>query len=491
MALSDLKAKLDAVKTAIKTSVTAVATELIEKAKARAADRLAKADKAKEQKYLLDALPGTKEEKAKRLEEIELAMAEYQELCKLQNEAEIEHIRAGKAAPADRDQLLATAKAMWDEIRSEVERTETDPDMKFFGWLRRLESQTETNPNDRVSVEEIDRAIKDGLLREITGERAREIQEAVKETKEEGRDNREERQAPFFWVRVKPHGNTPQGQKEPDDHFRYISGGVDFYARSVEGARKRLVFFALQGFRKAVAEAKTAAWEATKEIKKNSYISLADIAAGKTGQAWAEVTAANPWRPTFIDKATGERKPIMDKSGKEIVNFGPVVVESSKAGVFQVLNVSSGMYHSLRLAGAWNEEGKPVEFRFFAGVNPRNGSPNNFAGLKPVKDVGDPLPAEISQRGRLRAILCLAGGLTAPVREEKTNGGGGGISDEMPPEAVPDTRRGYRSDGTKADEPRKGKEGGGRKRNRKGTDEEVPEVPRGVLTAADAADLEE
>ncbi|MDO8676218.1 MAG: hypothetical protein Q7K16_01000 [Candidatus Azambacteria bacterium] len=476
MALSDLKAKLAAIAVAVKTSVATVATERIEKAKARAAERVAKAEKAKEQKYLLDALPGTKEEKARRLEEIEQAMAEFQEIFNLLNEAEIELLRANKAAPADRDKLVATAQAVVGEVRAEKERIETDPDIKFFGWLKRIESQTE-NPDRRVAVEEIDRAIKDGLVCEIAGERAREIQAAVKAVKEDNQQQwSEERHAPFFWVRVKPRGNMPQGEQEPDDHFRYISGGADFYGRTTDGARKRLVFFALQGLWKAVGEAKKAAYEAAKDVKEHSYLTLADIAAGKTGQAWAEVTAANPWRPMFFNRASQVLEPLM-KDGKEVVNSGPVVVESPRPGVLRVLNVSSGMFHPLHLAGAWDEEGKPMEFKFFAGNNSR-GEPYNFAGLKPVNDVMDLSPAKL---GRLRAILCLAGGLQAPAREEKSNGGA-----SAPPAdaSSPATRRGYRSDGSKGNEPRRDK-GGKKPKGRKGGDD-VPEVPRNVRSLADA-----
>lgn len=482
MALLDLKAKLAALANAVKTSVAAVATERIEKAKVRAADKLARAEKAKEQKFFLDALPGTKEEKVRRLEEIEQSVAEFQEICNLLNEAEIELVRANKAAPADRDRLVATAQAVVDEVKVEKERIETDLDVKFFGWLKRIESQTTENPDRRVAIEEIDGAIAKDFLREISGEKSREIQEAVKAAKEEGRQY-EERHAPFFWVRVEPRGSTPQGKMEPDDHFRYISGGVDFYAKSVEGARKRLVFFALQAFWRAVSEGKKAAYEAAKEIKEHSYITLADIATGQTGQAWAEVTATNPWRPVVFDRETGQSKPF-ERDGKEVVNFGPVVVESPKSGVLCMLNVSSGMFHPLRLAGAWEEQdGKlvPVEFRFFAGNNPRTGEPNNFAGLKPVKDTLDLLPAKL---GRLRAILCLAGGLQAPAKEEKSNGG----ALEAPPaaDAVPNTPRGFRSDGSKSDEPRRGREVK-KSRNRKG-DEEPPEVPRNVRNLADVSE---
>ena len=472
MALSDLKAKLAALATAVKTSVASVAAERIEKAKAKAAERHAKAEMAREHKFLLDALPGTKEEKARRLEEIEQSMAEFQEIHNLLNEAEIELSMAGKAAPADRDQLVAAAQAVVDEIRSEKERIETDPDVAFFGWLRLLESQTA--PDRRVAIEEIDWAIVNGFLREITGESARDIQADAKEAEEEGRRSKE-RHAPFFWVRVKPRGNTPQGEQEPDDHFRYISGGVDFYARSVEGARKRLVFFTLQAFWKAVGEAKKAKYDEANEVKQHSHLTLADIAAGQTGQAWAEVTAESPWRPMVFDRETGKHKPL-EKSGQEVINYGPIAVESPRSGVLRILDtVPSGMFHPLRLAGAWDGEGKPVEFKFFAGNNPRTGEPNNFAGLRPVKDV-DLSPAKL---GRLRAILCLAGGLTAPIKEEKANGG----ASEAPPAtgAAPSTKRGYRSDGSSAEEPRLGKK---RSKGRKGADEE-PEIPRGIRTTAD------
>ena len=478
MSLSDLKAKLAAVTTAVKTSVASVAAERIEKAKARAAERLAKVEKAREQKYLLDALPGTNEEKVKRLEEIEQSMAEFQEIHNLLNEAEIELIRAGKAAPGDRDQLVATAEAVMEEVRSEKERIEADPDVAFFGWIRRLESQTE-NPDRRVALEEINRAVKDGLLREITGEHAHEVQATAKAAKEEGNEKGRyaERSAPFFWVRVKPRGSTPQGEQEPDDHFRYISGGVDFYAKSAEGARKRLVFFAMQGLWKACTEAKKAAYEVAKEVKERSYISVADIAAGKTGQATAEITTANPWLPMTFNRETNQAERLM-KDGKEIINFGPVVVESPKSGVLRVLNVPSGMFHPLRLAGVWEEQDEklvPVEFRFFAGNNPRTGEPNNFAGLKPVKDTVDLSPAKL---GRLRAILCLAGGLQAPVKE--ANGGSGGV----PESAIPGTQQGFRSDGSKAGEPRSGK--GKKPKGRKGNGaDEAPEVPRGIRNAAD------
>ncbi len=480
MSLSDLKAKLAAVVTAVKTSVASVAAERIEKAKAKAAEKRVKAEKSREQKYLLDALPGTKEERTKRLEEIEQAMAEFQEIYNLLKEAETELIRAGKAAPADRDQLVATAEAVVAEVRSEKERIETDPDVAFFGWIRRLESQTETL--DRwVVIGEIDGAIANGFLREISGETAASIQEAVKTAKGEGR-RIEERHAPFFWVRVKPRGNTPQGEQEPDDHFRYISGGVDFYARSVEGARKRLVFFAMQNLWKAVGEANKVAYEAAQEMKKHSYITLADIAAGKIGQAWAEVTVENAWRPVVFDRETGQSKPF-EKDGKEVINYGPVVVESPKPGVLRVLSmINSGMFHPLRLAGAWDEEGKSVEFKFFAGNNPRTGQLNNFAGLKPVKDTVD---LSLGKIGRLRAILCLAGGLQAPTKETKD---GNGVSDGTPPAVnVPATRRGYRSDGSKADEPRNGK-GGKKSKGRRAPTDEAPEVPRNVRTAADVAE---
>ena len=478
MGLQDLKAKLAALAAGVKTSVASVATELIEKAKAKATEKAAKAERAREQKFFLDALPGTKEEKVKRLDEVEQAVAEYQEICKLLDEAELELARAKNAAPADKDRLVAEASAVIAEVKAEKERIETDPDIKFFGWLKWIESQTE-NPDRRTAIGEIDQAIANGFLREITGERAREIQAAGKAAKKEERQL-EERPAPFFWVRVKPRGSTPQGEQEPDDHFRYVSGGVDFYARSVEGARKRLVFFALQDLWKACTEAKKAAFEVTKEVKEHSYLTLADVAAGKTGQAWAEVTEANPWRPVFFDHETGQAKPFV-KDGKEIVNFGPVVVESPRPGVLRVLNtVQSGMFRPLRLAGAWEEkDGKqePVEFKFFVGNNPRTGQPNNFAGLRPVKDEIDRTPNRL---GRLRVILCLAGGLQAPAKEAN----GKGSSEEMlPEEGTPTTRREYRSDGSKADESRRGKER--KKSNGRNSHDEVPEVPRDIRASAD------
>ncbi len=482
MALSDLKAKLAAVATAVKESVATAAAERIEKAKARAAERLAEIEKAKEQKHLLDALPGTKEEKERRLEEIEMAMAEYQEICKLLNEAELELARAtNRAAATDRDQLIATAKAVVNEVKAEKERTETDPDVKFFGWLRQLENQTE-NPDHLVALGEIDKAIAEGFLREITGERAREIQEAAKAAKKEDEERRwsEDRQAPFFWARVKPRGSTPQGQQEPDDHFRYISGGVNFYARSVEGARKRLVFFSVQDLWKACTEAKRAAYEATKEMKEKSYLAISDIAAGKTGRAWAEITAEKPWEPMTFNRETNQVERLM-KDGNKVVSYGPVVVESLKPGVLRVLNVASGMYHPLRLAGAWDEDGQPVEFKFFAGSSSRSGKPNNFAGLRPVKDTVD---LSLTKLGRLRAILCLAGGLEAPAKGTK-----GDASEEMPPAAdasTPVTRRWSRSDGSKAGEPRRGR--GGNKKGRRNADDEAPEVPHNVRTSADVED---
>lgn len=477
MSLSDLKAKLAAIATAVKTSVASMATERIEKAKARAAERHAKVEKAKEQKYLLDALPGTNEEKIRRLDEVEQAMAEFQEICKLLDEAEVELLRANKAATADRDRLVATAKSVVDEVRSEKERIEADPDIKFFGWLRRLESQME-KPDRWVVIGEIDGAITNGFLREISGETAASIQEAVKTAKGEGR-RIEERHTPFFWVRVKPRGSTPQDEFEPNDHFRYISGGVDFYARSVEGARKRLVFFTLQDLWKAVGEASKAAYEAAQEVKKQSYITLADIAAGQTGQAWAEITAERPWEPMIFNRET-QKVERLAKEGKEVINYGPVVVESPKSGVLRILNTRSGMFHPLRLAGAWDDESKPVEFKFFAGNNPRTGSPNNFAGLKPVKDTVD---LSLGKLGRLRAILCLAGGLQAPAKDAKD--GNGGVSDYMPSAVnVPATSRGYRSDGSKSGEARNGR-GGKKSKGRRAPTDEAPEVPRNVRSSAD------
>lgn len=451
--LADLKVKLAALAVAVKTSVATVAAERIKKAKAKAAEMQAKAEKARERKHLLDALPGNdeKEVKEKRLEEIEQATAEYQEICNLLNEAAVELLRAKKSAPAERDQLVATAQAMVDEVRYEKERIESDPDVVFFGWLRQLANQTE-NPDHRVALNEIERAIAKGLLREISGDMAKEIQKAAKKAKEEkGYQNYEERQAPFFWVRVKPRGSTPQGEMEPDSHFRYISGGADFYAQSSEGARKRLVFFALQELWKAVGEAKKAAYEAAQNVKQHSHLELSEIAAGKTGQAWAEVTAEKPWKPTFFSRETQKVERLM-KNGKEVVNYGPVVVESPRPGVLRVLNaVHSGMFHPLRLAGAWEgQDGKlvPVDFKFFPGDNP-------FAGLRPVNGALESLPGKV---GRLRAILCLAAGLQAPAKKEETDGGDG-ASGALPVEMVHalTTRPGYRSDGSKAGEPRKGK----------------------------------
>ena len=475
MALSDLKAKLNVVKTMIKTSMVTAAAERIEKAKARAAERLAKAEKARDQKYLLDCLTGTKEEKGQRLSEIEQALAEYDEICDLENEADLELLRAtNKSAAADRDTNVANAKAVLDEIRAEKTRVETDPDVKFFGWHRQIERQTE-KPDRRKAVEEIDRAMNEGLLLEITGERAHEIMATGKKDKETQQP--EERHTPFFYIRVKPSGSTPQGEMEPDDHFRYISGGVDFYERTPEGARKRLVFFNLQGLWKAFTEARTAAHEAAKEVKKHSYLTIADIAAGRTGQAWAEVTEANPWRPVVFNRETEKMEPLM-KDGREVINFGPIVVEGistgdPRIGILKVPNiVPSGMYHPLRLVGVWDENGEPLEFKFFAGNNPHSGAPNNFAGLKPVKDTVDLPPAKL---GRLRALLCFAGGFKAPDKKE------GNVS-ESP--STPATERGHRSDGTKAGEPRHGKKSGG-KTGRRNTGEEIPEVPRGIQSSAD------
>ncbi len=126
------------------------------------------------------------------------------------------------------------------------------------------------------------------------------------------------------------------------------------------------------------------------------------------------------------------------KDGKPVVNYGPMVVEFPKPGVLRILNsVNSGMFHAFRTAGAWEQdtEGKfqPVDFRFFSGKNPKTGQDNNFAGLKPVKDEVERSP---SQLGRLRAILCLAGGLQAAEQttedsaETDTKPEAAGVSEE-------------------------------------------------------------
>lgn len=462
--LSDLKVKLAAVASAVKNSVATAAAERIKKARAKAAEMRAEAEEKREKKYLLDALPGTDEEKERRLGEIETATAEYHEICKLLDEAKAELYQAKKSAPADRDQLVATAQAVVDEVRSEKERIEVDPDIAFFGWLRQLERQKTESPDHRLAVALINGAIATDLLEEISGETARTRQEAAKAAKaakeaneaKEGwhqqQHDEEQRQAPFFWVRVKPRGSTPRGvgEMEPDDHFRYISGGADFYARTTDGARKRLAFFALQALWKAVSDAKKAAYEAAQDVKQHSYLELKEIAAGKTGQAWAEVTAEKPWKPTFFNREVNQVERLK-KDGKEVVNYGPVIVESLKPGVLRVLNtVHSGMFHPLRLAGAWEEQdGKliPVDFRFSPGGNP-------FAGLRPVNDGLYMSPGKL---GRLRAILCLAGGFQAPVREEKANGDDASAGPVVGP-CAPTTRLGYRFDGSKAGKPRKSKE---------------------------------
>ena len=493
MPLADLRARLAAVTTAVQISVATAAADRIEKAKAKAAETLAKTEKNREQKYLLNALPGSNEEKAKRLNEIQTAVAEYQEICGLLREAEIEKVAAAnKAASADRDRLVADMQAVVDEAKAEKECIEKNPDIKFFGWLRQLESQAE-NPDQRVAVGEINNAIANGFLVEITGERAREIKDAVKAAKEDNesedgwrnKDHAGKRNAPFFWVRVKPHGDVPHGEVEPDDHFRYVSGGTGFYERSTDGARKRLVFFAIQDLWKACTEAKKAAYETAKEVQKHSYLTVAEIAAGKTGQACAEVTAKNPWRPKMLDRETGEVKPFM-KDGKEVINCGPVVVESVRSGVLRVLNVgTSWMYHPLRLAGAWDDAGNPVEFKFFTGDNPRTGLPNNFAGLRPVKDTVNILPAKL---GRLRAILCLAGGMqvsSAKEKEEKNGSGASEVEVQREETTNVETPRGGRADGSKAGEPRRAAARNGKKKGRRGVNDEEPEVPVNVRTSAD------
>lgn len=461
--LADLKVKLAALDSAIKNSVATAAAERIAKALARAAEMRVKAEESRERKYLLDALSGTEEEKERRLGEIETAMAEYREICKLLDEARVELSQARKkSASADREQLAAAAQAVVDEVRAEKERIETDPDVAFFGWLRQLEVLAAENPDHRLAISLINGAIANGLLQEIKGEEARARQEATKNAKaakkeaeeKEGwhprHDDEEVRQAPFFWIRVKPRGGTPKGEVEPDDHFRYISGGVDFYARTTDSARKRLAFFALQGLWKAVGEAKKTAYQAAQDVKQHSYLTLAEVANGQTGQAWAEVTSANPWKPTFFNREANKVERLV-KEGKLVENFGPVVVESPRPGVLRILNaVQSGMFHPLRLAGAWDEDGKPVDFRFF----PDNGS---FAGLRPAIDDGSLSPGKL---GRLRAILCLAGGFQAPTKVIEVNGNGGDAPGPVVgrPHA-PATRRGYRADGSKAGEPHKGKGG--------------------------------
>lgn len=473
--LADLKSKLAVVAAAVKNSVTRAAAEKIAKAKAKAAEMRVKVEEARDRQHLLDAVPGNdeKEVKEKKLEEIEQVAAEYQEICNLLREAEVELSRARKSALAEREQIVATAQAMVEEVRSEKERIESDPDVAFFGWLHQLAKQKE-NPDQRLAVALINGAIAKDLLMEIDGKTARARQEAAKaaraakeaeEAKEVWRQQKqheENRQAPFFWVRVKPRGNVRQGEMEPDDHFRYISGGTGFYDRSTDGARKRLSFFALQDLWRAVNDAKKAAYEAARDVKQHSYLELREIAAGQTGQAWAEVTAARPWEPTIFNRETNQVERLK-KDGKEVVNFGPVVVESPKPGVLRVLNtVQSGMFHPLRLAGAWEEkDGKfeSIDFKFFPGDSP-------FAGLKLVDDTMHCLSQ--ARLGRLRAILCLAGGFQPPAKKEEANGGG--ASKALPEEVhALTTRPGYRSDGTKAGEPRKDK---GRSRRKVDSEEE-------------------
>lgn len=494
MAIGELKAKLAAVVTAVKTSVATAASERINKARAKAAEKAAKVEEAKELKYLIDAgyTPV-----------IATGVAELQEIYGLYEQAETELSNARRT----KDEAVTTAaQAVVDEVKSEKERLESDSDVAFFGWLRWLEIQTETNPDKKLALGEINQAVEDKLLREIDGETASRIQAEAKQAKADGRDA--ERSAPFFAVRVKPRGGVPQGQMEPADHFRYVSGGHEFYARNTEGARKRLVFFALQDLWKAVGEAKKAEWVAKQEIKAHSHLTPAEIAAGKTGQAWAEIKQDNPWRPQIFNKSyvdqgtgrTGRMEPLM-RDGKEVINYGPVVIESvpnqnPKLGTIRILNiVSSGMYHPLRLAGAWNEDGSPRDFTFFIGNNPRTGQPNNFAGLKAAKEGVDVLMSP-GRYGRLRAILCLAGGLQQAT--EKTEGAEpeAGVDKDLNEEYLapekstiqrdsqPQTERGSRADGTAAGEPRRQVRGKSRKSARPQAEEPVPDLSR-VSTLAD------
>ncbi len=412
--LQELKAKLATVSAAVSASQEKEVTEKKAVREARIADKQAKAQAERDKKHL--RLAGL-------TEELEAQVDSLDGISQLLDEGERALAQARKLRSSDKDERVAEAQALIAELANEKARIETDPDVKFFTWLRWVERVTEERPNRQLAQEEINEAIKDGLLREISGTTADEIQAAVRQAKDEGRQL-EERRAPFFWIRLKPRGSVPEGEREPHENFRYVSGGGDFYARTPDGARKRLVFFALQALWRAAMDAQKARYEHAKEVKEHSHLSLADIANGMSGQAYAVVEASKPWQPMVWSHEESKMVPFM-RGGKAVTNYGPIVVESPRPGRLRFLNVvSGGMFHPLRLNGAWEEQTNPesgetqyvpVEFKFYTGTNPRSGRPSNFFGLTPV-DAG--VERSRGQLARLRALLCLAGGLEVPARTE-------------------------------------------------------------------------
>jgi hypothetical protein len=496
--IADLKAKLAVVTAAVKTSKESANTSRIAKAKAKAQERLAEKAKneavAKERKFLLDTLAGTKEEKTVRLDEIEKSMAVLEELYKLREELERAKVDAYKAEPADRDQLIATVESGLVEVNAEIATIEGDSDTTRLTYIRWLERETEERPTRGLLLEEVDANLNkekpaEGLLREIKGDEAREIAEEGKQAKAQGRNS----ERYYITVRLKSRGSVPQGQQEPDDHFRFITAGAGYQDRTADGGYKRLLYHTMRYLNDAVQDARKAEWSVRQDIKHHSHLTIAEGAAGKTGQAWAEVTKEDPWRPTKWD---GEKLvPMTNPDGSPRLNFGPVVLEfvpnqNPKLGTLRVLNVTSGMYHALRAAGAWNDDGTPREFTFFTGDNPRTGKPSNFAGLKAANGDVDVLMSP-AKYGRLRAILCLAGGLKATEKSESEGKAEEPLSPEAagefaPPGAKLDsgtkTKRGERADGTRAGEPRQSKKG--RKSGRPQSEDETPDLSR-VSTLAD------
>lgn len=439
-------------------------------------------DEAKAQKAAAEILKGMTPDRQRYLKFAGWAIVPTG--LQLQRIAELEDLRRDaeaalesyKSLPngAEKDEFVATATNMLSTIDEERAELDANPLLRFFSWEATLSSLE--NAGEKRILAEVESGLKGGYLRELSAEEAEEIVSSAKKAKAEGR---EEKHLPFMKFR------RPKPVPDPADwnslvNFRYFTYAED--SDRERESRNRMVFYALN---RAWSDHLTARKESREAFKgfQEKCVTLAELAEGKDWVGIGDISKEDPWIPKRRDE-TKQLVPMTHRGTDEVVkNWGPVIavvaqrkfgqvvyfpvlnreveipiLDEKKEPVFPKVYVASGMFMPLLKAGAWDEDPsgvlQPVEFRFEAG--------KAFAGLRPAsREIWrDPWQLKV-----LKAIARKAGKLEAPLKEETESEGGGtpeepqegeltGESAGVRLKTKPRTRRGRRSDGSGAGEPR-------------------------------------